>query len=317
MIEMLCTVPVLAGFLAACAPPPPLATGYVEGEFRLIAPVSTARIDGLAVRRGDRVAEGAVIARMETRDAEIEVARAAAALEHAESVLANLEVGLRPEEVQVIEASLASARAEAAESAREAERLERLRAGGIVPQAQLDDAELRREIALARVAEVEANLAVARLPAREHEIEAAQAGVAQAQAQLDAARWALGQREIAAPSGGVVTEILRTEGEVAGPQAPILSFLPDAAVLLRLYVPQAAVAGLAPGGTLAVNCDGCPPGLTATVVYVADTPEFTPPVIYSIENRQRLVYLVEARPDDGAGMLKPGQIVDVRLDDAE
>jgi HlyD family secretion protein len=47
------------------------------------------------------------------------------------------------------------------------------------------------------------------------------------------------------------------------------------------------------------------------VTYVADSPEFTPPVIYSLENRQKLVYLVEARPDAGAEALKPGQIVDV------
>ena len=45
-----------------------------------------------------------------------------------------------------------------------------------------------------------------------------------------------------------------------------------------------------------MRCDGCPPGLTATVSYVSDEPEFTPPVIYSVENRQKLVYRIEARP---------------------
>jgi HlyD family secretion protein len=58
----------------------------------------------------------------------------------------------------------------------------------------------------------------------------------------------------------------------------------------------------------------CPPDTTATVSYVADEPEFTPPVIYSLDNRQKLVFLVEARPDQDAILLKPGQIVDVRLD---
>ena len=80
----------------------------------------------------------------------------------------------------------------------------------------------------------------------------------------------------------------------------------------RLYVPEASVAAIAPGTVLTVNCDGCPAGLTATVTWVATEPEFTPPVIYSLENRQKLVYMIEARPA-GPTALKPGQIVDALL----
>ena len=73
------------------------------------------------------------------------------------------------------------------------------------------------------------------------------------------------------------------------------------------------VAGIAPGAELAVRCDGCPDGLTATVSYVADEPEFTPPVIYSVESRQKLSYRVEARPGPDATLLRPGLIVDAAL----
>jgi HlyD family secretion protein len=55
-------------------------------------------------------------------------------------------------------------------------------------------------------------------------------------------------------------------------------------------------------------CDGCPNGLTATIDFVSPRAEFTPPVIYSRESRDRLVYLVEARP---SVRLLPGQPVDV------
>jgi HlyD family secretion protein len=67
------------------------------------------------------------------------------------------------------------------------------------------------------------------------------------------------------------------------------------------------------GALLDVRCDGCPDGLTARVSYVSPDPEFTPPVIFSLETRQKLVYLVEARPEDDASPLQPGQIVDVSL----
>ncbi|WP_343116107.1 HlyD family secretion protein [Ostreiculturibacter nitratireducens] len=317
MSDLVCSITVLASFFAACASPPPLATGYVEGEFVLIAPVATARIEEMAVRRGDRVAQGQTLARMETRDAEIAVAEAVAALAQAESQLSNLKEGMREAEIRVIEASLASAQAQEREAEREANRQIDLFDRGITPQSQVDDALTRLDVARAQVAEIQANLSVARLPARQHQIEAAGAAVSQASARRDSASWQLEQRTLTAPAEGAVFEILRRPGEMAGPQAPVLSVLPDGAVLLRLYVPEASIAGIAPGTRLAVDCDGCAPDESATVTYVSDAPEFTPPVIYSLENRQKLVYLVEARPSDDSFALKPGQIVDVRLDETK
>ncbi len=107
--------------------------------------------------------------------------------------------------------------------------------------------------------------------------------------------------------------MIRNAGDVAGPSAPVVSLLPDGGVKLKVYVPEAAFSGLEPDALLAVNCDGCAPGLTARISYISPDPEFTPPVIYSLETRQKLVYLVEARPEGDARSLQPGQIVDVRL----
>lgn len=309
----LCSVPLLSALFSACLPEPPLATGYVEGEFVLVAPVATARIEDMSYRRGDRMEAGAMIAQLEQRDAEIAVAQARAALAEAQAQLANLTEGRRAEEIEVIEATLASAKAQSREAARETERLQSLADRGIVPQAQLDDARTRLEVAQARVVEVEANLAVARLPARVQEIAAASAAVARAQSNVEAAEWQLERRSIEAPASGIVHEVLRREGEIAGPAAPILSMLPDGAVFIRLYIPEPALSQVSIGTELRVNCDGCGDGARATVTYVAADPEFTPPVIYSIENRQKLVYLVEARPEGDAERLKPGQIVDAVL----
>ena len=313
MLEILCSLPLIAGLLGQCPAPEVLANGYVEGEYLLIAPSGTAQIDNVAVRRGDRVSAGQAIAQMERRDAEIARAEAAAGLARAKSNLANLNEGRRAPEIQVIEAELASAIAEMREAQREADRQRGLFTRGSAPQAKVDEALTRLDIARSRVSEIRARLAVAKLPARKQEIAAAQAAVDQARAGLEAAQWRLDQRRIEAPASGVIFDVLRTAGEIAGPQAPILSMLPDGAVILRLYVPEKAVSTIAPGTVLQVRCDGCAPGTTATVSYVADNPEFTPPVIYSLENRQKLVYLVEARPDAASPVLKPGQIIDVAL----
>ncbi len=311
----LCAVPLVSALFDSCNPTMPLATGYVEGEYVLIAPVSAAQILALPVATGDRVSEGQPLVLLERRDAEIALAQAEAALSRSESQLANLRQGKRPEEIQVIEAALASARAQAGEARRNADRLIGLAGRGIATETQRDDAATSAEMAEARVAEIEANLAVARLPARAGEIAAAEAGLREATAARDHARWTLDQRELTAPATGTVTDIIRRPGEVASAGQPILSILPDGAVKLRLYLPEAALSRVLPGDLLDLRCDSCPPGMTAAVSYIADGPEFTPPVIYSVESRQKLVYLVEARPVGGT-VLKPGQIVDVDLHEA-
>ncbi|MBC7146894.1 MAG: HlyD family efflux transporter periplasmic adaptor subunit [Thioclava marina] len=307
---ILCSIPILSGFLSACTVPAPLATGYVEGDYVLISPVTTAQIETLPVKRGDRVTNGEIIAGLEKSDAKIAVAQAEASVAKAKSELANLLEGKRPEEIQVIEATLASAQAQEAEAKRSVDRIATLVERGAATQTQLDDARTTLEVATAKVAEAKANLNVAKLPARPQQIAAAEAAVRSGQADLDKANWVLEKRDLHAPADGIVSNVIHRAGEIVSPSTPILSILPDNAVKLSLFLPEKSLSGVTVGDTLSVHCDGCAPDLTATITYIADGPEFTPPVIYSLQNRQKLVYLVEARPDK-PGALKPGQIVDV------
>lgn len=316
MTGLICAIPLISALFTACEEPLPFASGYVEGEYVLIAPVATAQITHLHVARGDRVLQGQTLVALESRDAVIALSQAEAALAQAEANLANLKEGARPQEIRAIEAALASARAQALDTARTAERQKSLAARGTTTAQALDDAVTAAEVAAAKVAEIEAQLEEARLPAREQVIRAAQASLDGALAAREQAKWNLGQRRLSAPAPGTIFDIIRTEGELAGPSAPVLSMLPDGAVKLRLYVPQSSVSLIAPGSLLSVRCDGCVEGLQATVSYVADAPEFTPPVIYSLENRQKLVFLIEAQPIGDTATLKPGQIVDVVLPEA-
>ena len=312
-MSLLCAIPLVSSLFAACAPPPPLAVGYVEGEFVLLAPIEVAQVETVLVRRGDRVEPGKSVATLESGDAQIAVAQAEAALAQAGAELANLQLGRRQEEIDVLEAAIVSAEAQATEAKRVQARLAGLMERGIATKADFDRAATAVETADAEAGQAKANLSVARLPARPEEINAAEHQVKQAQAALDQAKWRLGKRDIQAPSAGRVDDIIRTPGDVAGPTAPVISMLPDGAVKLKVYIPEAAFSSVSIGSMLKVRCDGCPDGLTAKVSYVSPDPEFTPPVIYSLETRQKLVYLVEARPEEGATTLQPGQIVDVDL----
>lgn len=163
---MICSLPILSTLLASCAAPLPFATGYVEGEYVLVAPIEASELQSLPVTRGDRVEKGALLARMDHRAAQIALDQAEAALAQARANRADLLEGKRPEEITVIEATLASARAKADEAQHTADRYTRLAETGAATQAQRDDAVTASKVAAAQVREIEANLAVARLPAR-------------------------------------------------------------------------------------------------------------------------------------------------------
>ncbi|MEX0405322.1 HlyD family efflux transporter periplasmic adaptor subunit [Aquibium sp. LZ166] len=312
-MSLLCGIPFAAYLWGACAAPAPLAVGYVEGDYVMLAPIEVAQVTQVAVHRGQKVEAGAQVVRLEDTDARIAVSQAEAALSQARAQLADLKLGKRPEEIAVLEAAVRSAEAQLREAQRTLARVEDLFRRGIATQAQLDQATTSDEMAEAQLGQAKANLAVAGLAARAETIKAAENQVEQAQATLENARWRLSQRVIAAPSAGRVNDVIRNAGDIAGPSAPVVSLLPDGAVKLKLYVPEEAFSAIKVGDLLSVRCDGCPPGLSARVSYVSPEPEFTPPVIYSIETRQKLVYLVEARPEEAATRLQPGQIVDVEL----
>lgn len=316
-MSFVCAIPFIAGFFNACAPAAPLAVGYVEGDYVLLAPTEVGQLAAVAVSRGARVEAGETVALMDPTGAEIAVTQAEAALAEAEAQLADLKESKRPEEIAVLEATLVSADAEKVEAGRVLARTQDLFKRGIATQAELDKAQTSKDLADARVGQAKANLAVARLPARAEAINAAAKRRDQMQAALEQARWRLSERMIKAPAAGRIDDIIRNGGDIAGPSAPVVSLLPDGAVKLKVYVPEEQFSSVETGMLLSVNCDGCREGLTARISYVSPDPEFTPPVIYSLETRQKLVYLIEARPEGEAGPLQPGQIVDVDLANSE
>lgn len=312
-MSFLCSIPLAVQLISACAPAAPLAVGYVEGDYVLLAPIEVAQVETISVKRGDRVEAGAPVVTLESDDATIAVAQAEAALAQAQAQLADLQVGRRPQEIAVLEAALRSAKAQADDAARTLARTQDLLKRNVATQAQFDDATTQAEVTQAAIGQADANLAVGRLPARPETIKAAENQVKQTQAALEQARWRLAKRTLTAPAPGRVNDIIRNPGDTAGPSAPVISMLPDGAVKLTVYVPEAAFSSIKIGTLLDVRCDGCGPDLKARVSYVSPDPEFTPPVIYSLENRQKLVYLIEARPQGNAGALQPGQIVDVGI----
>jgi HlyD family secretion protein len=288
-------------------------SGYLEGEFVEVAPETGGRIVALAVRRGDRVEEGAELYRLDAAEAEAAVAEARAALARSEAQLENLQHGQRPPEIAVIEAQIAEAEASLDVAAKEFERQRALFERRVISEARLDQARENVTVAEARLASARQRREVATLPARTPEIAAGEGAVAAARASLQQAEARLAKHVGAAPAAGRVENVYYEPGEVAVAGSPLLSLLPDGARKAVVFVPEPARPAFTVGRALELACDGCPDGLTARVTYLAREAEFTPPVIFSRERRDKLVFRVEAALGEGAGALPLGQPVDVRL----
>ena len=286
---------------AACAPEENTRwLGYVEGEAVLVAPPQPGWITSLNVTRGQQVKEGDPLF---TLDA----IRESAARENAQA-----QIAAAREQGQQAVAQLAQAQAEQAEieanimrAEKELARQEELVRIGASPRRDLEAAQAAYDSARARRSQAQAQQGQAAAARRQAEAQAKQAA-----ATLDTAAFNLSERAVRSLVSGRVEDVYFRQGEYAGSGAPVVSILPPGNVFVRFFVPEAEIANLMLGTQVRIGCDGCAPDLTATISFIASEAEFTPPVIYSVGNRERLVFKAEARADSGLP-LRPGLPVEV------
>ena len=292
---------------AGCTRPAPNAyQGYVEGEFVYLASSQPGQLTQLFVSRGANVKAGAPLFSLEAQNESAAVQQADEQLLAAQAKEVDIETGKRSEEIDVLRAQRTQAEVDATHAAQ-------YRAGGIA-QAELDEARARAQSTAAKVRELASQLAVARLPSRAQEIKAQGAQVGAAQAALAQAQWKLDQKSVRAPQAGLVFDTMYRLGEWVPAGSPVVRMLPPQNVKIRFFVPETVVGSLSLGRSVRIHCDGCAADVSAVLTFISSQSEYTPPVIYSNENRAKLVFLVEAQPQVvDAPKLHPGQPVEVTL----
>jgi HlyD family secretion protein len=315
-VRLLPALFLLATLLAGCGERrPDYFQGYVEGEYVLVASPRSGRLDRLAVARGGQVAAGELLFALEAAEEAAVAAEAEKQLRQAAERLADLQKGERPTELAAIRAQLEQARAARELSRQEWQRREALFRERVVSAEERDRAETAYKADAAAVARLEAELATAQLGARTDQIAAARSEVEAARARLDQARWALEQKGQAAPAPALVFDTLFEAGEYVPAGRPVVSLLPPGNVKVRFFVPEVSVGALRLGQTVAVHFDGAAQPVAAAIGFISPRAEYTPPVIYSRETKEKLVFLVEARPAPAdAPRLHPGQPVEVRVE---
>lgn len=286
--------------------------GYAEGDYLRLGPRDPGIVSTLAVVEGESVEAGVPLFSVDADRARLAVEQAAAQLQAAEARTADLAAGGRTEEVSAARDQLNQARADLKLTEENHVRAVDLVERGVAPRQRLDEAERALSAASSRAAELENRLRIAVLPARDDQITAARQDADAARAALAQAQSLLDDRSVRAPAAGRVDRIYLRPGEFASAGQPVVSILPPENIKVVFFVPEPQLANISVGKGAAITCDNCAEDIEAKVSFIADGVEFTPPIIYSDDERTKLVYRVEARPSKPRS-LKPGQPLQVRL----
>lgn len=288
--------------------------GYVEGEFVYVASPMPGALLELNVRRGEHVVAGDPLFALD--DAEERAARdeAAGRLAQARASLTDATKGQRPTEIESLQAQIEHARVALELSQSELTRHEKLIASRATSIEEIERLRAKVSQDRKRVTQLEADLKTALLGARSDQIAAAEALVGSLEAALVRAEWELGQSRQAAPQSGIVFDTIYRQGEWVAAGKPVVVLLPPENIKVRAFVSQQRVGSLQLGDTVRVLVDGVAEPFEGKLSFISPKAEYTPPVIYSQENRNKLVFLVEVHfAPEIAARLHPGQPVDVQL----
>jgi len=127
--------------------------------------------------------------------------------------------------------------------------------------------------------------------------------------------WSFLQKRQSAPQAGLVYDTLYRQGEWVAAGKPVVALLPPQNIKVRAFVPETRVGSIHYGDQVRVAVDGVRDPFIGKVSYISPHAEYTPPVIYSKESRDKLVFMVEAVFDPKVSVnLHPGQPVDVQFE---
>lgn len=286
--------------------------GYCEGDFIYVASEFGGRLIDLPVLKGRTVNIGAILYRLDDEPERYAVEEAAKGLEQAEEKLSDLLKGKRPSEIKAIEAELDQARAALKLSESVYKRRKKLFEEHATSEEHLENARTDYQRNMAAVERIQAELETARLGARADQVQMAKAEVEAAKVRLQQAEWKRGQKTKRAEHDALVFDTLYDPGEFVPAGRPVLVLLPPENIKIRYFVPETIRGKIEIGDAVDISIDGYTNPIPASVSYISAQAEYTPPIIYSSESRAKLVYMIEARPEQSnTRKLHPGQPVDV------
>jgi len=273
------------------------------------------RILRVGVEEGSQVTKGQLLASLDTERLQYEVDRAQARVQAQQKLVARMEAGSRPDEIDKARAEVNAAAVRARDVQRTYRRLKSLAATDAISREKADNAKAAAEQARAELKAAKDTLALAIAGPRNEDIAAAKATLRAYEAELSLARENLSDAELHAPADGIIRERILEPGDMAFPERPVFTLALTDPVWVRAYVSEPDLGKLKPGMTANVSTDSYPDkDYKAWVGFISPTAEFTPKSVETPDIRTSLVYQVRVFVCNPRNELRLGMPATVTVD---
>jgi len=302
-------------FLGGCDSGNPTINGYIEADYVHYASSTSGILQTVAVTKGRQVEASALLFSLDNAKERQDYQQALSQLASENALLKDMQSGLRDAEIDVLHSQLnqAAAALSLAQSKARREQLQYQRKA--IAEFEYEKAVSDLQQKKSAVDEIKKRIAANALPARQDRYDAQAARVAMAQASLEKNRWILSNTQRTALTRGRVADIYYRPGEWVPAGNPVIALLPPGNIKVRFFISVAQLAHIKYGQRIEI-INANVPTFAARVIYISPAAEYTPPIIYSNERREKMTFLVEAQPEDSqfaAEKLPPGLPVEVKL----
>jgi multidrug efflux pump subunit AcrA (membrane-fusion protein) len=282
------------------------ATGSLAGNEQTdVAPAVAGKVITVGVDLGSYVQRGAMLVRLDDRDARIRLEQAQAQVEQSQAAVRQAEarIGLRPgqnfDPERVAEVGSARVALELAE--KQLRRFERLIESGDVSRSSYDQQKAQRD---QLQQQYEAALTVARQ--NYAAVQTARAAVTSARTQIETQRKAISDAVVTAPISGYVADRPADLGEYITTSTKVATIVSTNPLRMRIDIPEQAISSVQVGQGVSVNVSAYPDrSFSGRVARISPNVTATSRTL-----------TVEAEIENGDGLLKPGQFATVRIQQA-
>jgi HlyD family secretion protein len=293
-------------------------SGTVESKDVRISSLVGGRITELNYDEGDELKKDSVIAKIDCRDYELQLAQAETVISGAKAKLRLIKSGARKEDIASVSESNKQAQIAFDKANKEYERFEKLFETGSVTEKELDDIKVIRDRAQSQLDQSRHILEKLQNGAQIEEIDSVTASVKQAEASKAILNKKISDCVIVSPADGTVLHRLAEPGEITGPGTAILIVSDLSKVKIRAFVPEKELGHIKNGALVQVFVDTFEgisfPGKIAAVSSEA---EFTPKTIQTADERVKTVYEFKVIVENKDRIFKPGMPVDIVIDKTE
>ena len=296
-------------FLSACkGPDKQTYQGYVQAENLYISSLYEGRLITKAVSRGQRVKKGDLLFQLDNNPEFLQIQEQGAVVLEAQKNLIDIQKPRRPLEIEAIVDQIAQTEASLELATLRVKRYRELYAKNAVELDRVDEALSTQRLYQATKAQYQANLALAKLGARDDQIKAQEIKIKELLYSLSIEKWKLEQKTLSAPEDGLVVDTYYQKGELVLAGRPIAALLMPSATRIEFFVPAHDLSGLHLNQLIHFRCDGCSQEAAATISYISSEAEYVPPLVYTRDNTDYLVFRVKAQIVNPT-LFKPGQPV--------